>query len=269
LQTDLVTQLRVAVRAVPVGGGAPVVADEFTLDAQHLQLDWYRRVPVVAGGVQLLARTDWVDRTGTVHQGEESEVVDGDYRAYGPVQELLIVHVASAVDWTHVTQLLVEVQHDVLGTVESRSVMPSQATQAADLVLALDDVHKRTYQWRATATHGDGTTSVSDWAETDQVYLPVTDPAPTQAGVQVVWIGDVGTALALRVDFWVNGSDGTEQEVASALLQPSQLRTTVTLPGAPGATLEYRYEVHRIDASGDTLVRSGNDDKPVLAVQSA
>jgi hypothetical protein len=204
-----------------------------------------------------------------VHQGEESEVVDGDYRAYGPVQELLIVHVASAVDWTHVTQLLVEVQHDVLGTVESRSVMLSQATQAADLVLALDDVHKRTYQWRATATHGDGTTSVSDWAETDQVYLPVTDPAPTQAGVQVVWIGDVGTALALRVDFWVNGSDGTEQEVASALLQPSQLRTTVTLPGAPGATLEYRYEVHRIDASGDTLVRSGNDDKPVLAVQSA
>jgi hypothetical protein len=269
LQSDLVTQLRVAVRASPVTGGAAVVEDEFVLDASHQQLDWYRRAPVAVGELQLLARTDWVDRNGTVHQGDETDVVDGDYRAYGPIQELLTVHVAPAVDWTRVTQLLVELKHDVLGTVEARSVLLSASAPTADVVLALDDVHKRTYQWRATATHADGTTSVSDWTETDQIYLPVTDAAPTQAGIQVIWIGDVGSALALRVDFWVTGSDGTEQEVASALLQPSELHTTVSLPGAPGASVEYRYEVHRIDASGDTLVQSGHDDKPVLAVRSA
>jgi hypothetical protein len=179
------------------------------------------------------------------------------------------VHVAPAVDWTQVAQLLIELKHEILGTVETRSALMTAGTPTADLTLALDDVSQRTYQWRATATHTDGTTAVSDWATSDQIYLPVTDSAPKQNGVQVVWIGDVGTALALQVDFWVARADSTEQEVASALLQPNALQTTVSLPGAAGSAVEYRYEVHRIDASGDTLVQSGHDNKPVLAVRSS
>jgi hypothetical protein len=270
LESDLVAQLRVAVRAVPAGGGNALVSDVLVLDSTHPQLDWYRRVSSAGADVQLLARTDWIDRSGNVHQGgDEVEVANGDYRAYGPIQELLTVHVAPALDWTHVTQLLIELKHDILGTVETKSALLTATTPATDLTLALDDVHQRTYQWRATATHTDGTTAVSDWTPSDQIYLPVTDPSPTQDGVQVVWIGDVGTTLALQVDFWVTGSNGTEQEVASALLQPNTPQTTVSLPGPPGSVVEYRYEVHRIDASGDTVVQSGHDDKPVLAVRSS
>jgi hypothetical protein len=267
---DLVPEFRVNLRVAPASGGPDLVADTVALDAQHPQVDWYRRVGAAAGDVQVFARADWVDRSGTVHAGDETAVVGGGVLVRGPIEELLTVLVEPTVDWTKVTRLLVEFRHPVLDTVETPSLTftPADGATGRTVTLALSDTRSRGYQWRATVTRTDGTSTTGEWADSDVAVLTVGDPTPPTSGVRIVWVGDAGGALAMRVDFWQTLPAGTEQQVASALLQPGQTDTTVTLPVDDGSTLAYRYEVHRIDAAGDTLVRAAQDVTRLLIVRT-
>ena len=114
----------------------------------------------------------------------------------------------------------------------------------------------------------DGTSAAGDWAVADSQVLTVGASTPSRPTVRVVWLGDVGSALAMQVDFWVTPKGSPEQQVASALLQPGQQDTSVSWAGDPGAPLAYRYEVHRLDATGDTLIKSGQDTSPLLVVRA-
>lgn len=265
--SDLVPTFTVSLRVLPVAGGDALLHDQLVLDAGTLQRDWYRRLPLVAGDVRLLASTGWTDKHGSTHQGDETEVLGGDYLAMGPVRELMDVQVEPSVDWQKVSQLVVEVRHQVLGTEQATSLTFTGGTPPQTVTLALEDPTKRGYEWKATVLRTDATTGSTDWTPADSQLLVVTDAAPRQAGVRVVWIGDMGTALALRVDFWVSTAS-VEQQVASALLQPGQTDTTVTLPGDQTTPPPYRYEVHRIDATGDTLVKKGDDSTRLLVVRT-
>jgi hypothetical protein len=268
--TDLVPRLSVTLRAVPAAGGAAIAQDVFVLDQDHPQQDWYRRVPGAATDVRVLARTDWVDKNGNVHQGEETEVIGSDYRASGPIKETMSVLVQPSVDWRSVSQIFVEIRHQVIGTVQAQTLTFSAAagTDPRSIELALDDPSQRSYQWRATVLNTDSTSAAGDWAVADSQVLTVGASTTSRPTVRVVWLGDVGSALAMQVDFWVTPKGGPEQQVASALLQPGQQDTSVSWAGDPGAPLAYRYEVHRLDATGDTLVKSGQDTSPLLVVRA-
>jgi len=268
---DLVPRLPVTLRIVPVAGGPAIAQDVVVVDPQTPQQDWYRRVPGPAAAFRVLARADWDDANGVTHHGDEVEVVGADFLARGPIAEEMAVLVEPAVDWQAVSQLLVEVQHDVIGTVQAQTLMFSATAGTAprSIAIALSDPTSRSYRWRATALRADGTSTVGDWAEADGAVLTVTDGVPNHANVRVVWLGDVGTALAMRVDMWVTPAGGAEQQVASALLQPTQTDVTVSWPSQAAGLPTYRYEVHRLDATGDTLVHSAQDSTGLLVVRTS
>lgn len=266
---DVVASMPVTLRIMPVAGGPAVAGDVVTLDATHPQLDWYRRVPGPSSAFRVLARCDWVDADGTAHQGDETEVVGANLLVRGPIVEMMSVLVQPAVDWTRVAQLAVELRHEVLGTVQDLPLVFSAAagTDPRAVQLPLSDAAVRTYRWKQTLLHADGTSVSTDWADADTAVLLLTDAAATTS-VRVVWVGDTGAALAMRVDFWVT-RNGTEQQVASALLQPTQTDVTVSwAQPATGPDPQYRYEVHRLDASGDTLLHSATASELLLVVRA-
>jgi len=251
--------------------GTKLAQDELVIDDAHPQLDWYRRVPGSAVP-HVRARADWVDVNAQRHAGSEVAVAGLNFVARGPFVGTASVVVQPAVDWASVTQLAVEVRHAVLGTQQEASLLFSAAagTDPKEVSLALTDVGDRRFQWQATILRADGTTAVSPWHDADSTLVLVADDVAGRATVRVVWLGDTGTALAMRVDFWTQATGG-EQQVASTILQPGSTDVTVTWqsPGlAAGAVPSYRYEVHRLDASGDTRVGQGTDGGGLLVVRT-
>lgn len=253
--------------------GTVLARDALVLDAEHPQVDWYRRVPGTAVP-RVRAEAGWVDRDGVTHEGDAVDVIGASFVARGPFVATADVLVQPAVDWTAVTQLAVEVRHAVLGTQQDASLVFSAAagTDPRPVTLALTDVTERGYSWQATILRADGTTAVSPWRDADAALLLVADDVAGRASVRLVWLGDPGTALAMRVDFWTPAPSGAgEQQVASALLQPASTDVTVTWasPGlAAGVVPSYRYEVHRLDAAGDTVVTRGTDAGGLLVVRT-
>jgi len=266
------------VRSLPVtlslldAAGTELARDALVLDATHPELDWYRRVPGTIPP-RVRAQASWVDQDGTTHDGDEVEVLGGSFVARGPFVAAADVLVQPAVDWTVVAQLAVEVRHAVLGTQQDLSLVfsPAAGTDPRAVTLALTDVAERGYEWQATVLRADGTSAVTPWRTADSSLLLVTDDTAGRASVRVVWLGGTGSALAMRVDFWTPAPSGGEQQVASALLQPTSTDVTVTWPGpglAAGAAPSYRYEVHRLDAAGDTVVSRGTDGGGLLVVRT-
>jgi len=269
---DLVQSLPVTMTLTDAAGTL-LARDALVLDAEHQQLDWYRRVPGTAAP-RVRAQAGWVDQDAVVHPGDQVDVVGANFVARGPFVAQATVLVQPAVDWAVVTQLAVEVRHPVLATQQDVSLLFSAAagTDPKSVTLALTDVTERGYRWQTTVVRADGTTSVSPWHDGDASLLVVTDDVSGRATVRLVWLGDTRAALAMRVDFWApTPTGGTEQQVASALLQPGSTDVTVSwaTPGsAPGAVPSYRYDVHRLDAAGDTLVRRGADGGSLLVIRT-
>lgn len=267
------------VASMPVGlslvgaDGTTLVRDEVVLDDAHPQADWCRRVPGTVPP-RVRAQTDWVDGNGQRHAGDPVDVIGSNVVARGPFVGAAEVVVQPVVDWTAVTQVAVQVRHAVLGTQQDVSLLFSAAagTDPKSVTLALTDVRDRGFEWQATILRADGTTAVSPWRPADSSLLLVADDTAGRAVVRVVWLGDTGTALAMRVDFWTAGDGGAgEQQVASTILQPGSTDVTVTWPSpglAAGAVPTYRYEVHRLDASGDTVVTRGTDGGGLLVVRT-
>ncbi|MDM7853465.1 hypothetical protein [Cellulomonas alba] len=252
--------------------GTVLSRDALALDAEHTELDWYRRVPGTVTP-RVRAEAGWVDAGGATHAGDEVDVVGTSFVARGPFVAAAAVLVQPAVDWTAVTQLAVELRRTVLGTVQDTSLLFSAAagTEPKQLTLPLTDATERGYEWQATILRADGTTGVTPWRTSDAALLLVADDVAGRASVRLVWLGDPGAALAMRVDFWTAAPAGGEQQVASALLQPTATDVTVTWssPGlAPGAVPPYRYEVHRLDAAGDSVVSRGSDAGSLVVVRT-
>jgi hypothetical protein len=268
---ELVHGMAVRLRVPATDATGDLTRDVITLDAAHPDAVWYRRLPLESAPHRVLARADWIDAHGASHEGDEVEVVGGDFVAVGPVRDELPVRVLPAVDWTTVRQLYVEIRHADGDLVQDHELVFSAdpGPGGRQITLALVDPDNRGYQWRKVVVRVDGTSSSTEWAEADVMLLAVDDAPPSAAAVRVTWLGDRADALAMRADFYHSPGPGrADEQVASALLQPTEPDTVVQLPLDPDGRLRYRYEVRRIDDTGETLVRTGEDSARLLVVRT-
>jgi hypothetical protein len=89
--------------------------------------------------------------------------------------------------------------------------------------------------------------------------------APSPTDVRVVWVGDVGGVLGLRVDLRA-GLDGQEGAIRSTFLRSGQQEAIITLPPGAGNPLAYRWKIRWINVTSETLARSGEGRTQILVV---
>jgi hypothetical protein len=221
--------------------------------------------PAILGAV---GRTDWEDQTGVVHEGEEQRITSDRYIALGPYREILEVTLQAAVNWTTSTSLQVEVRYrDDDELVTRQAVFTKDGPQVAQVQIPLRDRLKRQFEWRQLCVRLDGTVDEHDWTPSDRTLIVVGGETPTATDVRVVWVGDAAGALGLRVDLMV-ARDGDQVETCSAFLRAGQQEATIVLPPPAPNPLVYKWEVRRVDATGEVLLRSGEGRTKILVVQA-
>jgi hypothetical protein len=267
-----VPRLEVRLR-IPGGEGEPdVVRDTVELDAAHPNVVWRRRLPLDSPPARVFARAQWQDMQGTIRTGDEAEVTGGSYLALGPFRDVLEITVVPASDWTKTTEVFVEVRYEDGDYTVDRALTftagaAGEPAPSQRIEIPLLDPAKRAYRFRQLVARTDGTKDETDWAAVDEAFLVVGREPPPPGQVRVVWLGDAGGALGVRVDFFVADASGAEQDVA-AFLRAGEGETTVTLPLDGDGQLHYRYEVRKVSASGEELVKSGEAATNLLVVQS-
>jgi hypothetical protein len=127
----------------------------------------------------------------------------------------------------------------------------------------------RRYEWRHLVLRKDGTAVESEWTEADQGLLLVGGERKSKDQVQVVWVGTAGEALGLRVDFWVIAPNGEEEQFGIFLRAGQDTEKTVTLPLNRDGKLSYRFEVKRLTADGEELVKTGQAETNLLVVRQS
>jgi hypothetical protein len=225
-----------------------------------------------AGGstrpLRLLARTSWEDPQGVVHPGDEVEVTGDDFTALGPYRDLLEVSVQPVADWERLSQALAELRYrDGDHFVERRLRFDAQADAPETVRFPLLDPTHRSYDWRQTLFRVDGTVAETDWRETDKTVLIVGVEPEGPREVRIVWVGDPGPALGLRVDLWPRTDGGAEGEMVSTFLRAGETEGRIALPPAAGP-LAYRYRVARFTAAGEEPVKDGTATGSLLVVQT-
>lgn len=265
----LVPRLRVHLR-VRDDDNTNLARTEIRLHAQHTEELWRVHLPPGPSALRVFARVDWEDPQGVSHPGEEEEVTGVSYAAIGPYREILSIGVQPAADWRAVTQLDVEILYRDGDHVVTRQLLFTAAQAASQRVqIPLLDRTKRTYQWRQTIVRVDGTPGETDWASSDRTLLVVGKERETARDVKVVWVGSQGgDVLGLRVDFWIAAANGNENTFATFLGGGTDRERVVSLPLDPDSQLRYRYEVKRITAQREELVRAGESQSDLLVVQS-
>jgi hypothetical protein len=113
----------------------------------------------------------------------------------------------------------------------------------------------------------DGTIAESDWQEADRGVLVVGKESAGPREVRIVWVGDPGPALGLRVDLWPKTDGGAEGEMVSTFLRAGETEGRIALPPAAGP-LAYRYRVARFTAAGEEPVKDGTATGSLLVVQT-
>jgi hypothetical protein len=263
----LVPRLRVHLR-VRDDDNVSLARTEIRLDASHTEDLWRVHLPTASSSLQVLARVDWEDPQGVSHEGAEEEVTGVSFVAIGPYREILAIAVQPAADWTAVTQMHVELEYRDGEHVVTRQLLFTAAQPGSQTVqIPLLDRTKRSYQWRHTLVHPDGTTEEPDWVTTDRTLLVVGKGRETSREVRVVWVGPPGGALGVRVDFWIPTATGDESTVAT-FLRAGQDTERVALPLDPDGQLRYRYAITRITAQGEERLRTGESQSDLLVVQA-
>ena len=268
-----VPRIRVQLRVLAEPDGPELVRDVVELDHEHGEVVWRQRLPLSAAPLRIRAKSDWEDPSGGVHEGEARDVPGDSFVALGPYRDVLSIMAVPAADWATLSQLRVELRYEDGDLRRDRSLVftapaaDAPAAEAQTVQFPLLDPAHRAYEWRQVLFRKDGTTGETDWATVDQAILVVGREPPPPGQVRVVWVGSQGAALALRVDFWASDASGAEQNVP-ALLRAGESETSVTLPLDAQGAVHYRYEVRRITADGDEVVRTGEGASSLLVVQS-
>jgi hypothetical protein len=141
----------------------------------------------------------------------------------------------------------------------------AKGSQLIQIPLLRRDARK--YEWRHLVLRKDGTAVESEWTEADQGLLLVGGERKSKDQVQVVWVGTSGEALGLRVDFWVIAANGEEEQIGVFLRAGQDTEKTVTLPLDRDGRLSYRFEVKRLTADGEELVKTGRAETNLLVVR--
>jgi hypothetical protein len=223
------------------------------------------------GPLRVRARPSWEDPHGNIHDGDEVEVPSDTFLVLGPYADLVPLYVSPAVDWSQVSQVVIEVRYED-GDYLLDKTLTFNAHDAAGqrLDLPLLDAAKRTYSWRQTVFRLDGTSTQSDFASADASVLAPAWQKPTTADVRIVWVGAAGDAFGLRVDVWAETPSGDEQQVSAFLRTGVDGEKVVTLPLDGEGKLSYRYQAAKLSAAGETPVRSATEQSaPLLVVQTS
>jgi len=243
----------------------PTAHAKIPLTAQTPQQTWILRQALNSDELRILASTAWEDPRGEVHEMEDQKEIAGDtLSVLGPYQDMLNISVIPAVpNWTDMVQMQVELRYVDGDYVFDRTLSfdgNKKATQSVSIPL----LHKtqRSYQWRLVSTRKDGTVAQTDWATSDQRLLVVGAEKKTTADVRVVWVAASGDVLGMRVDFWVAPA---EDPAASVFLVAGQEKVA-TIPLTADGRIHYRYEVRRVTASGEELVKTDESDTALLIV---
>lgn len=261
-------QIHIHVRASPGEGRDDLASEEILLNANNRQQAWRLHLPLTAPPFTVLARMDWEDAHGVTHAGDESEVTSESVVALGPYRDLMSLQILPAADWATVSQVVVEIRYQDGDTLVDRQFIFTAQDKGAprQLDIPLLDPAKRQYRWRETIMRLDGTSEAHDWATVDSALLVVGEKRKTTADLQIVWVGSPGDIFGLRIDIWAMDAAGDEQPVSLFLRAPGETQKSATLPLGADGRLDYRFEVHRLSADGDALVRSGDDQHGALLV---
>ncbi len=268
LDLSQVPQIHVHVRVSPGEGKEDLASEGIVLNANNRQQIWRLHLPLTAPSFTVLARIDWEDAHGVVHTGDESEVTSESVVALGPYRDLLSIQILPAADWNSVSQVVVEIRYqDDDNLIDNQFIFTSaQKSAPQHLDIPLLDPAKRQYTWRETIMFLDGTTETRDWATVDSALLVVGEKKKTTGDVQIVWVGQPGDIFGLRIDIWAKDAADNEQNVSVFLRAAAETQKSATLPLGAGGQFDYRFEVHRVSADGDQLVRSGDSQHSALLV---
>jgi hypothetical protein len=268
LDLSQVPQIHVHVRASPGAGKDDLASQEIVLNANSRQQIWRLHLPLTAADFTVLARTDWEDGHGVVHAGDESEITSESVVALGPYRDQLSIQILPAADWTAVSQVVVEVRYQDGDDLIDKQFIFTAAQKGAPqrLDIPLLDPAKRQYRWQETIMLLDGTSEAHDWTTADSALLVVGQKKKTAADLQIVWVGQPGDIFGLRVDIWATDAGGNEQNTSVFLRAPGETQKSATLPLAADGQLDYRFEIHRMSAEGDQLIRSGDNQHSALLV---
>jgi hypothetical protein len=266
-----VPQIHVHVRASPGAGKDDLASEEIVLNASNTRQIWRVHLPLTASDFTVLARTDWEDAHGVVHAGDESEVTSESVVALGPYRDLLSIQILPATDWTAVSQVVVEIRYqDGDDLIDKQFIfIAAQKGAPQHLDIPLLDPAKRQYRWQETIMLLDGTSETHDWTTVDSALLVVGKRKKTTADLQIVWVGQPGDIFGLRVDIWATDATGNEQKISVFLRAPGETQKSATLPLGADGQLDYRFEIYRVSADGDHLVRSGDNQHSSLLVAQA
>src|SRR5208337_456731 len=255
---------------VPAGPNQPDLAKgSIDLDSQHNEQTWRLRQPMSDDPLQVRAATQWEDAHGNTHDLDDEAQVTGDsFVALGPFKDVLSIVVIPGSQWSSVTQLRAELRYQDGDYVFQRALLFDAKNAASQTIqVPLFNPAVRKYQWRQVVVNTDGTADQTEWAETDKSLLVAGAAKKTTADVRVVWVGAPGNALGLRVDFWVTPATGDDQNVSIFLRAGQDSDKTATLPLDGNGNLKYRYEVRRISADGEALMKSDTGNTSLLVVQ--
>ena len=266
----LVPRIHVHLRVPGEIGEPDLMRTKLTLDAQNPQQVWRGRFPMAFSTIRLLAQTEWEDTRGESHELDDQVEVRGDsFVALGPYEDILTIRVNAAVDWNLVTQVRAEIRYrDGEYFLEKFLDFNSESAKGSQLIqIPLLRRDARKYEWRHLVLRKDGTAVESGWTEADQGLLLVGGERKSKDQIQVVWVGTPGEALGLRVDFWVIAANGEEEQIGVFLRAGQDSEKTVTLPLDRDGRLSYRFEVKRLTADGEELVKTGQAETNLLVVR--
>ena len=265
----LVPRLHVHLRLAGEPGQPDVARATVDLDSEHPEQIWRQRLPIGSPDPRIRVSTEWEDPHGESHAiDDETEVSGSSFIALGPYKDILSIVLVPAADWSAIQQVRAELRYRDGDYVVDRAMLFDANNKASQTVqIPLLQRTARKYQWRQVALRKDGTASETEWAEVDQGVLPVGGERKRVGEVRVVWVGNQGNALGLRVDFRVSTSSGDDQNVSIFLRAGQDGEKSVTLPLDPEGRLRYRYEVKRFTESGEELVKTGEGDSGLLVVR--
>ena len=241
---------------------------EFFLNGDAREHLWRVHLPSTALPIRILARTEWEDAQGQTHPGDESEVTGDAYVALGPYRGIMSIMLQPAADWSKVNQLVVELRYQYGDDLIDRRLDFTAAGRgvAQTVDIPLLDPQRRQYQWRQTFVNADGTSDGTDWATADYDVLVVGERKKTTADVRIVWVGSPGDVFGLRIDLWARTPSGDEQNLSVFMRAPGETEKMATLPLDADGRLNYRFEVRKVTAGGEDLVRSGEEQTTTLLV---
>ncbi len=266
VDSETVPRIHAVVWTVAEDGSTVLAPETVVLTDETPEVTWRARLEPNAPPQRVRIRADWEDTGGVVHRGREAQVEGDSYVLMGPFEAVMTVSIHAATDWTRVTQVLMEVRYVTDDQrFERRHVFTESAADPVVEEFPLLDADLRSYEWRQVVFFIDGSKAETEWATTDHGVLVVGATAASHE-VRVVWVGDVGDALGIRVDIHV--VDGGTTETASAFLRAGESEAVVVLPLPGDAPLSYRYEASKVTSAGAQPIRSGQDTSTILVVQT-